>query len=135
LIVHCGGLDELAAIGVAETIEITKDGKRTAKKMDPLPLCSKYYTIADLKGGDAAHNAKILRTLLGGGGGDDLRACFDTVALNAGAVLLVSDIAKSMEEGFAMASEAMRSGSALKKLDELAMVAQDLKSKRAKVGA
>jgi len=132
LVVHCCGLDELAAVGVTDAVEIRADGSKTSIKVDPISICGESCTIADLKGGDAAHNAQVLRTLLGGGGGAELKPCFHTVALNAGAVLYVSGIAPSIEEGYAVASAAMKDSRALTKLEQLASVAQELNTKRAK---
>ena len=135
LIVHCSGLDELAAVGEAEVVEVKRGSPRKLLKIDPLELCEKCCTIDDLKGGDAKHNAQIIRILLENGGGPELKGCFDTIAINAGAVLYVSGLASSIKEGFAKAQQCMRSGQALAKLDELASVAQELHSKRTKLNS
>ena len=133
LIVHCCGLDELASVGIAEAVEIKGTSTRTMQ-IDSQEFCAgPYGTIADLKGGDAAHNAQVLRVLLGGGGGVELKACFDTICLNAGAVLFVSGLAKTMKDGVNMAAEAMKTSRALRKLEELAKVAQDLHGRVKKV--
>jgi anthranilate phosphoribosyltransferase len=123
----------LAAVGVADAIEVKRGKTRKQLNVDPLEYCDKFCTIEDLKGGDAKHNAGMLRVLLGSGGGPELKGCFDTIAMNAGAVLYVSGLASSIKEGFVKAGQMMKSGQALMKLDELASVAQELKSKRVKV--
>ena len=134
LIVHCCGLDELAAVGIAEVEEVTSNGHKTRIQIDPRLYCGEQFcTILDLKGGDATHNAQILRKLLGDGGGPELKACFNTIALNAGAVLYVSGISESIDDGVSKAMKVMKNGAALRKLDELASVAQDLVSKRTKM--
>jgi hypothetical protein len=57
------------------------------------------------------------------------KACFDTVALNAGAVLFVSGLAGSIAEGFDKACACMRSGIAMNKLELWSQVAQELMSR------
>lgn len=64
-VVHCGGLDELAPIAVADVADVTRDGV-TFSKLDPFELGFAKCTVDDLKGGDADENAAVLRKLLNG---------------------------------------------------------------------
>ena len=56
-------------------------------------------SVEDLKGGDAALNAKILRDVFGGQRG----AVADALCLNAGVALAACQVASSVEDGIKMA--------------------------------
>ena len=87
LVVHCCGLDELAPIGVAEAIEVTRGEGMVRRKIDCTAMGLKKCEILDLKGGDCKRNAEILRDVFAGGQMDS--AITETIALNAGAGLYV----------------------------------------------
>ena len=72
----------------------------------------------DLVGGDPEHNAAALRALLDGETG----AYRDIVLLNTAAALIVADKASSLEDGVAMAADAIDSGKAKDTLARLAAV-------------
>ena len=75
------GLDELAPTGAATMWEVRGSGV-TELRLDPVAdLGLSRITIEDLRGGDAAHNAAVVREVLAGRGG----AARETVALNAAA--------------------------------------------------
>ena len=69
----------------------------------------------DLRGGDAAENARIARAVLQGESG----APRDIVLLNAGASLLVAGAASSLQEGIVLAAAAIDEGRASAVLDNL----------------
>jgi anthranilate phosphoribosyltransferase len=71
--------------------------------------------IAEIRGGTAAENAELIRKMFEGERG----ARRDIVAINAGAALVVTGAAKTLREGAESAVEAMQSGAAMKKLDEM----------------
>ncbi len=73
-------------------------------------------------GGDARQNAAIARAVLGGEEGPR----HDIVAANAGAALYVAGLAPTIRDGVGMASEAIRGGQALAKLQELVAVTNEL---------
>jgi anthranilate phosphoribosyltransferase len=79
---------------------------------------------ADLKGGDAATNAAIVRAVLDGRGG----APRDIVLLNAGAALFVAGRAATVRDGIAQAAKAIDGGAARTALDAMA------RGSRAEVG-
>jgi len=108
------GLDELSTTGPSIVAEL-RDGQITTFEVAPEDVGLARVTLADLKGGDAAHNAKALRGLLGGETGP----YYDIVVLNAGAALLVAGRAASLAEGVALAREAIGSGRAQGVLEQL----------------
>ena len=110
IVVHCCGLDELAAVGVAEAVEVTPAGV-TKLTIDPAHFGIPRCTIADLGGGDCNANAAAIRAVLGGGDASS-GPIADTIALNAGAALYVYGSAASIGEGYATAIAAMRDGTA-----------------------
>ena len=60
VVVHCGGLDELAPVAVATVATVTKSGVQMGT-IDPFTLGFSKCEISDLKGGTAVENADILR--------------------------------------------------------------------------
>lgn len=73
-------------------------------------------TLADLRGGDRATNAEIVRRLLRG---DERGAKRDAVLLNAAAALLVADQVRSFDDGREAAAAVIDSGRAWRKLADL----------------
>jgi anthranilate phosphoribosyltransferase len=73
------------------------------------------WPLADIAGGDAAHNAAALTRLLEGEQG----AYRDIVTLNAGAALMVAERARDIKEAVALAAEVLDSGAARAKLASL----------------
>lgn len=112
LVVHCGGLDELAPIAVATVATVTPAGVQMGT-IDPFTMGFAKCTIADLKGGDRVENAQILRKVLSG---ELSGAVTDTVVLNAGAGLYVAGAASSVEEGCKAAAAAIKAGTPMKTL-------------------
>ena len=73
--------------------------------------------LADLAGGDAAVNGKILTGILNG---EITGAKRDLVVLNAAAAITVAGVASGIEEGIALAKQSLDSGAASAKLKALA---------------
>ena len=69
-------------------------------------------SIEDLKGGEAADNAKIIRSILSGAQGPRR----DIVLLNSAAALIAAGMASDFEEGITLAAKAIDSGAAQEKL-------------------
>ena len=80
------GLDELTTT-TTSTLWRVHDGAVTESSVDPASLGIARATTEDLRGGDAAHNADVVRRLLAGEQGP----VRDAVVLNAGAALAVYD--------------------------------------------
>jgi anthranilate phosphoribosyltransferase len=86
LVFHGGGLDELSTTGPS-TVWIVADGTVSETSFDPAALGIARSSLADLRGGDPAYNASVVRALLGGAGGP----VRDIVLLNAAAAVAVTD--------------------------------------------
>jgi len=73
---------------------------------------------AELKGGDAAHNAAALRAVL-----DGARDAYRDIAVfNAAGGLVVADAARDLADGVAKAQHALDSGAVRATLDRLVTV-------------
>ncbi|MBI2618837.1 MAG: anthranilate phosphoribosyltransferase [Ignavibacteriales bacterium] len=107
-----GGLDEMSTLGVSHVSEL-KDGKITTYEIDAKDYGFRKAERHEFMGGDAAENAAIIMSILKG---KDAAPTGISV-YNAGAALLVGGNVSSLEEGVAMAWEAVRSGRAMKKFE------------------
>ena len=106
------GLDELTTT-TTSTVWVVHGGEVTEDRVDPAALGLAPATTEDLRGGDAQHNAEVVRRLLAGETGP----VRDAVLLNAGAALAVHDEAgapvhDALPRGLARAAEAIDSGAA-----------------------
>jgi anthranilate phosphoribosyltransferase len=113
-VVHGSGLDEITTAGVTNVAEL-KDGKVTSFEVAPEDAGLPRATLDDIRGGEPAHNAALMRGLLAGERGK-LR---DIVLLNAAAALIVAGRAADLREGVAIAADAIDSGKAAAVLDRL----------------
>lgn len=111
-------MDEITLTG-ATTVSEIKDGKVTTYQITPEQFGLKRASLDDLRGGDGAENAEITKNILRG---TETGAKRDIVLLNAGATLYVGGVAESIEAGVKLAAEAIDSGAAYKKLEELVEV-------------
>ncbi len=111
------GLDEVTGTGPSAVAEL-KGGAIRTFTVRPEDVGLGLCRPEDLKGGDAAHNAMQLRAVLTGA----RNAYRDVAALNAAAALVVSGKAATLPEGYAMATAAIDSGAAAKRLDQLVAV-------------
>ncbi len=115
-VVHgAGGLDELSTTGASLVAEL-KDGQISTFEVTPDQAALPAAKLADLKGGDAAHNAEVLRAMLKGERGPFR----DIVVFSSAAALIVAGKTEDLKEGAAMAIQAIDSGDAGRVLDRLA---------------
>jgi anthranilate phosphoribosyltransferase len=77
-VVHSDGMDELTCSAITQVIEIN-EGKQKTYTLEPTELGFKRCDKNDLKGGDAAYNANVLRTVFAG----KIGPVADTIILNA----------------------------------------------------
>jgi anthranilate phosphoribosyltransferase len=125
MVVHADdGLDELSVTSPSNVLEVQGDGVGSFEvrewRLDPAALGFAPATLEDLRGGDAAFNAGVIRTVLEGEAGPRQ----DIGVLNAAAALVVADRVDDMEAGVALATEAVESGRALGVLDALVATSQ-----------
>lgn len=111
------GLDELTTT-TTSTVWLVSGGEVRAATIDPLDHGLARAEAGALRGGDAAHNAAVVRRLVDGETG----AVRDAVVLNAGAALAVYEAAggpphEQLAAGIARAREALDSGAARSLLD------------------
>jgi len=118
------GLDELSTVATSTVIESMRepDGtyRRRRLEIEPESLGLDRASLADLQGGDAAHNAELGLRLLEGERGPRR----DLVCLNAAAALVVAALADDLVDGYEMASAAIDDGNAKGALDRLVTVSQ-----------
>jgi anthranilate phosphoribosyltransferase len=107
-VVHgADGIDEISTTGHTKVSEC-RNGSVHTFFIHPSDFGIRKAAPGELRGGDAAQNAAIVRRLLDGEKG----APRDVVVLNAGAALFVTERATSVKDGIAMAASAIDSGAA-----------------------
>ena len=99
-----------------------RDGKIKSFHVTPEEYGMKRAKMEELKGGDLAANAAIVRSVLGGETGPKR----DIVLLNAAAGLVASGKVDFLKDGVALAAETIDSKSALKTLDNLVSLSKAL---------
>lgn len=120
MVVHgANGLDELSVTG-DNRITYLRDGKLTTFHLDPRELGIPQVAVAELQGGTPRENAGIALELLQG----ERSPRRNVVLLNAAACFVAAGKAADFQKGLVMAAEAVDSGNALKKLDQLIQFSQ-----------
>jgi anthranilate phosphoribosyltransferase len=115
LVVHGqDGMDELTTTTKSWAASL-EDGKVREIEIAPEDVGVKRATLAELKGGDASHNAEAIKGVLRG----DKNAFRDIVVLNSAAALMVAGKAKDLHEGAALANQSIDSGKATAALTTL----------------
>ena len=115
-----GGLDELTTTGPSQ-VSHWQDGALRNYTLDSADFGLARAELAQLKGGDAALNAAILRGVLDGSEQGPKR---DIVLLNAGAALLAAGVVADVGQGIELARATIDSGAALAKLEALVEITQ-----------
>jgi len=119
-VVHgAGGIDELSPAGPNLVCEVA-DGRVTQRELDPLDLGIPRCDPAELRGGDATANAARIREVFHGGNGGTRSA----ILLNAAGAIAAGGGADDLAEGLGLAREALDSGAAAARLDELVSFSQ-----------
>ena len=123
LIVHSeDGLDEISLAAPTKVAEL-RDGKINDYFLTPEDAGVDSQTLEGLQVGDARESLAMIRAAFSG---ENAKAA-DMIALNAGAALYAADQAVTVRSGVALAREAISSGAALQKMEELANFSQALK--------
>ena len=90
------GLDELSTSAPSQIWDVTS-GQLREYTLTPQSLGLQPATIEQLRGGDAASNAQVVREIIGGRKDGNFGAIRDVVALNAAATMVTYDAAKNSE--------------------------------------
>lgn len=109
------GMDEITLTSPTLVWEV-EEGEVRESRIDPGELGLGKAAREDLRGGDAAENARIIREEVLAGREGPRR---EVALLNAAAAILVAGKAGDLEEGLELAAAAVDSGAALGKLEKL----------------
>ena len=114
-VVHgADGIDELSPAGPNLVFEVA-DGAARERLIDPAELGIEPCHPAELRGGSPEENARTAREVLAGAAGAKRAA----VTLNAAGAIAAAGHAADLREGLAVAEEAIDSGRAAARLEEL----------------
>jgi anthranilate phosphoribosyltransferase len=120
-VVHgAGGIDELSPAGPNLVCEVV-DGAVRRREIDPLELGVERCDPDELRGGSAEENARKIREVFAGGNGGRRSA----ILLNAAGAIAAGGHAADLKEGVAIAREALDSGAAAARLDQLIAFSQE----------
>ncbi len=117
------GLDEISVTGPSRIVLLEEDGTISDSIFNPDDHSIPLYNLSELKGGNGSINAAMAREILGGSGSEAIR---DASALNAGAGLYLYGVADSIQDGYEMALEALKSGKVAKKIEEIINVTKGM---------
>lgn len=114
-VVHgAGGLDEISLAGETSVGEVRGENVRLYE-VTPEDFGLERAPLSAISGGDAAHNAAIIRAILSGEKGERR----DIVVANASAAIVAAGGAADFLEGARLAQRSIDSGAAQKKLSAL----------------
>ncbi len=111
------GLDELTTTGSTVVAEV-RGGEIHVFEVTPADAGLLPAKLSDLRGGDAATNARAIRDVLSGKPG----AFRDIVLFNAAAALIVGAKVQTLTDGVALAARAIHSGAAAGALERLVAI-------------
>ena len=119
-VVHgAGGIDELSPAGPNLVCEVADGGVRE-REIDPLELGVARCDPDELRGGSPEENAAAIRAVFEGENGGRRSA----VLLNAAGAIAAAGHAHDLREGLGLAKEALDSGAAATRLEELIRFSQ-----------
>ena len=116
-VVHGEGLDEITTTGVTQVAALENGAIRTFE-LTPDDFGLETAMLADLKGGDGAHNAEALKGVLEG----DATPYRDIALANAAAALVIAGRAADLHEGMDLGRQSLTSGAAKATLERLIRV-------------
>jgi len=119
LVVHSAdGLDEISLAAASHVAEL-KGGQVTEYSITPQDFDIEEQDLSGLSVDSAVQSLALIRDALGKRASVSGNKAADIIALNAGAAIYVSGVADSLKEGVAMAQDAIASGLAGEKINEL----------------
>ena len=120
MVVHANdGLDEISLASPTTVVEL-KQGEIREYTLTPESLGLARQSLDGLSVASAAESLTLINEALGKRKGRNAEKAADMIALNAGAAVYVAGIAESLKEGVQMAEDAIGSGLAKAKIQELA---------------
>ncbi len=119
LVVHArDGLDEFSLATETFVAEL-KDGEILEYTVKPEDVGLQSQSLSGLDITSAKESLALIKDALGKQSTPEAEKAADIIALNAGAAIYAADIANSLSEGVAMAQDAIGSGLAGEKMNEL----------------
>ncbi len=115
------GLDELNISGKTLVLEIVGDEIKEYE-IDPEQLGLKKWPVEAIRGGDAERNKQIILDVLRGKAG----AARDVTLVYAAAALKVAGVVESLKDGLRKARQAIDSGAAMEKLEQIVELSREL---------
>ena len=106
-VVHGDGVDELPLDGTGVAYDVSTGGVRK-RRIDSSALGLVAASSSELRGGDAAENARIIESVMSGETGPRR----DVVLLNAGAAFLVAGRVPTLRHGVHLAAQTIDTGRA-----------------------
>jgi anthranilate phosphoribosyltransferase len=114
-VVHgAGGIDELSPCGPNQMCEVVDGGVRE-RTIDPAEVGVEPCAPEELRGGSPAENARAIRDVFAGARG----AAREAILLNAAGAIAAAGHADDLQEGLELARQAVDSGTAAERLDQL----------------
>ncbi|WP_407294845.1 anthranilate phosphoribosyltransferase [Stutzerimonas zhaodongensis] len=119
LVVHAqDGLDEISLAAPTFVAELNK-GEIIEYRIQPEDFGIKSQSLIGLNVEDAQGSLALIRDALGRRKTENGQKAADMIILNAGAALYASDVASSLKQGVEIAHDALHTGLARDKLEEL----------------
>jgi len=119
LVVHAqDGLDEISLAAPTHVAEL-KDGLVSEYRIQPEDFGIKSQSLIGLSVEGAEQSLELIRDALGRRQTEAGQKAVDMIVLNAGAALYAADHASSLKQGMELAHDALHSGLAWEKLQEL----------------
>ena len=122
LVVHAAGLDELSVSSSSSVVEL-KGGEIYQYEIHPPDFGMEVRDTSELRAATPEESLRLIRESLSVTGN---ALASDLVALNGGAAIYVSGIAPSLSSGVELAREAIASGKASERFDQLVKVTQQM---------
>jgi anthranilate phosphoribosyltransferase len=120
MVVHSAdGLDEISIADETYVAEF-KEGKISEYMIKPEDFFDRRQSLEGLSVNDAKQSFAIISDALGKQQQDSADKAADLIAINAGAALYVAGCAGDLQQGVAMAQDAIRSGLAKAKISDFA---------------
>jgi len=120
-VVHgAGGVDELSPAGPNLVYEVVGEDVKELT-LDPAELGIERCQPDELRGGNPSENADAIRRVLAGENG----ARSDAILLNAAAAIAAGGVAGDLSDGLELAREAVGSGTAAERLEQVAAFSRE----------